>query len=720
MNFNSYIPSVDSNPDQSISSSRSSHSEETPLENSNETSSILVDSTVDPKRPNAKHVSRACLQCRQRHLKCDGKSPQCTRCEQANKECSYVKSNRGGSRKKGISTKQPKQQTPNVHLKLSLPCTDKGGVCPNGHNPSTCSYLEDKSFGKIPCQEKQIAVDVNVLNTPKFDIYSEKLDTESIVHNFYTSIHNSHPVLPPLAQIIPYLNIMGNPRELLLVMKLFGDGYTSSKYNSKINEIFQIATELQKLMNTQEKDIITIQTLILLGLICHISALHDLSTTLRKEAIELLIKLGINNLDIGEMTQDINGNVNKGEFEINLAYTSSKRARNLDINDVKECSRRCFWELFFLDIIIGSSDGVTLSKLTNIECFVKFPSIPEKFKFDYETRSYTSKLVDDSVRLNNSKKLTDEQYSKLTASLSNWELKFSNPDFYQIPFLLNNEGEVNEGIQQGLIMLNYAKIFTHRPLSFLWKNNVPKNFKLIEKKLNDESKELPNVDEKKLVSSRKIIETRKTIDAANLISKTLIDTNPLDILKRTPLNACSLAFACLVHLSAYIWSSTKVSSSQQDLKIYEEYIKLELSGIHQITNHWYLSSKILNYLTDNIKKLLPDLFEKLSEHFKFVFTKQESEETKNRTETSVTSTTVNTVIPVQSNTTLADENILGFQPFDSGFENFQGYGKDDQDTGCDWIDKNQIFLEFGKDDGLNFNFDLNGMNGLDEIIQRLS
>lgn len=646
-------------------------------------------------------------------MKCDGMAPKCTRCETAGKECSYVKSNRGGSRKKGVTTKIIRQKKNELShpLPYNLPCYSGDGTernCPNGHDKSTCSYLSDKTFDKLPCTDQQIAIDINEEDVITYDIFDQQFDVPKITENFYKHFHVAHPVLPPIGQFNQFFALVGAPKELLIVMRLIGDGYTTNKYNTRIQDVFQIAVKVQNYIKDNEQDVVTLQTMILLSFVCHISALHDLSTEIRRSAIDLLIKLGINNQDFNEVNQDINGNLNDSqEFEINMSYlSSSKRIRNLMMNDIKESARRCFWELFFLDIIIGSSDGVSLSRLTNMTCFIRFPSSPDRFQFDYETRAYTSKLVDDAIRLNNNHvSSNDDQYFELTALLSNWELKFSNPDFYKIPYLLNSKGEVNNGIQQGLIMLNYAKIFTHRPLSFLWKDNIPKNFKSIERKLVGAPNNASTETKSNLINSRKIIETRKTIDAANLITKTLIDTNPLNILQRTPLNACSLAFACLVHLSAYIWSSQSKNPSQQDLNIYEEYIKLELSGIYQITTHWYLSSKILHYLMENIKRLLPELYAKLDGFFKVLdMKKNQSEEFKNIDQ----QMSYNTVPEM-------DPSLL------IEFENF-GYGKDDQETGCDWIDKNQIFLEYdGQEYDFN-NFDMNfgGINGFDDLIRNLS
>lgn len=765
-------------------------------------------------RPNAKHVSRACLECRHRHLRCDGQFPKCGRCSQTDKECSYVKSNRGGSRKKGV--KKPKLSNAddsairdNLDIEIPpLPCATKNGDhneanCPNGHTKESCSFLNDGSLNKLPCSNKQKPkngdhnsnnnIDVEPFHkvpsssAPKF--MDQVFDNSSIINNYYTRFHGAHPLLPALDVIGRFLILSDEPQELLAVMKLIGDGYTSSKYSKNINQVFDIVIEINALIEKKPKDIITLQTLILLSLVCHISALHDLSTSLRKRCMELAVHLDVNNLDIERFNgeEDINGhtsakkgtNTNNSTFndltptgstdETNINFYNTKRVRNLEEETLKECARRCFWELFFLDIIIGCSDGKTVSSLTTLECFVNFPSTPNRFEFDYETRAYTSKLVDDSVRLNNiifSNMSIGQQYTKLSASLSNWELKFSNPDFYKLPYLVDGMGRVNNGVHQGLLMLNYAKIFTHRPLSFLWRPDIPKNLKCVEflndqlNKTDDNCQDLPTG--KDLIKSRKIIETRKTIDAANSLSKTLIDTNPIDILNRTPLSACSLAFAGLVHLSSYVWYSQVIQSkdhnlgsfNSNDLNIYEEYLKLELSGIYQISSHWYLSSKIANYLMESIKKLLPDLSEKLHSHFhndvNYSNVNSQKDEDEFDASQSINSTNIDNLSISNNSTSTPNDNsstpatdinrILSHEPSDTVLQfssipqpspstsqqqenelpwtNPEEPMSPQSDTGCNWIDKNQLDFEFNDYDFAEF--DLNTINAIDDMIKNVS
>jgi len=804
---------------------------------SDQSAQIPLD-TSKSNRPNAKHVSRACLECRKRHLRCDGQAPKCGRCTQAGKDCSYVKSNRGGSRKKGVKKAKIQKNDGGTSSKTTseidvemplLPCIKKEGDthenvnCPNGHDKQDCSFLNNGSLYSLPCQRK--SSEVSDMRTPSSITSSHHIGLENnnnnnnnktattikymdqvfnnstIIHNYYTRFHVSHPLLPSLEEIDNFLLLSDEPKELLAVMKLIGDGYTTTKYSKNINQVFDTVVEINNFIESKPKDLITLQTMILLSLVCHISALHDLSSSLRKRCKDLALHLDINNLDIEcyNGTVDINGhqlnkkaNANHNTIssyndltpgstdEININFYNTRRIRNLEEDILKECARRCFWEIFFLDIIIGCSDGKTVSALTSIECFVHFPSKPNRFEFDYETRSYTSKLVDDSVRLNNiifSNSSIGHQYTKLSASLSNWELKFSNPDFYKLPYLVDGMGRVNNGVHQGILMLNYAKIFTHRPLSFLWRPDIPKNLNCVEflndqlNKENDNCQDLPS--DKDLIKSRKIIETRKTIDAANSISKTLIDTNPLDILKRTPLSVCSLAFAGLVHLSSYLWYSQITQSKDQnlgsfnsnDLNIYEEYLKLELSGIYQVSSHWYLSSKIANYLMESLTKLLPDLAEKLHSHFhndvnysNVRAQKMEDEFDASRSidstnidnlsisnqSTSTPSTDINTILEHEPSnfTTAPNPNTNSNMNSSSNpnpnsianpFSDFQ-YNQQpsnelnwpnaeeplspQSDTGCNWIDKNQLDFEFNDYDFAEF--DLNTINAIDDMIKNVT
>ena len=52
--------------------------------------SIFMDSTSSSRNGRATRSSLACLPCRSRHLKCDGKRPHCARCSEVGKQCGYA------------------------------------------------------------------------------------------------------------------------------------------------------------------------------------------------------------------------------------------------------------------------------------------------------------------------------------------------------------------------------------------------------------------------------------------------------------------------------------------------------------------------------------------------------------------------------------------------------------------------------------------------------
>ncbi|ODV82985.1 hypothetical protein CANARDRAFT_30452 [[Candida] arabinofermentans NRRL YB-2248] len=336
--------------------------------------------------------------------------------------------------------------------------------------------------------------------------------------------------------------------------------------------------------------------------------------------------------------------------------SSSSRTHNISKDILDDAARRTLWEVYFFDTLSGTASGCSVSIISTIKMLTFYPTtIPAKI-FDYKSRAECCKLVNDSIKLNvaiQANKEVQHHLVHMKAAIGNWEMKIENPDAYNAPYLVNARGIVNEGVHQSIILVNYAKIFTHRPFSYLWRPDVSKNPQCInDNNSTDESNNCQNLD-KQVVDSRKIIETRKTIDSASSVIKLLLDTNPSKILERTPFYACSLAFSCLVHLSAYSWveSSLQVLAegnqdlsilrdniSDDELDIYTEYIKLELGGIFQISRHWALSSKLIQHIKDTLIKVSPKLYRKVQTSLpesnpQQVFIKQQQRQTPTATET---------------------------------------------------------------------------------------
>lgn len=604
-----------------------------------------------------KHVSRACLECRSRHMKCGGQEPKCERCTKYNRECQYVKSNRGGSRKKGVKIKK--------QVSSMLPCV-KNDMEQLAHDPNcTESCLDVNNFNKAPPCLKSHFQNINndddegvnfyptfnashdthsldiIFNPekalPSLDdcyispVLTKNLNIDAIIDTFYNNFYECHPFLPPREYIMEYLSSIPIATDLILAMKFVGDGQTTNMYAKDSETVNFLINSILDFVKQLGKDFVSLQTLLLLAMISHISSLHDLSVLLREALLTLTIELKMNHLDeavLPEMFMDVNGNIAEKRDNKSMLHQllNSRRVSNIPREILIDTVRRTFWEVYFFDTISGTASGQYKSRLAMIKCLVLFPDTTTMEEFDFKSRAEACKLVNDAISLNvaiQTKTNYDVHLAHMTAALGNWEMKLANPNHYNMPYIVDINGRVNEGLFESVVLLNYARIFTHRPFSFLWRSDVSKHPRCTDDAGIDDPCPEPTIP---YDDRRKVIETRRTIDSANSLIKTILDTNPAGILKRTPFIACGLAFSGLVHLSAYSWVDTNLNEqkssmtvslnnnksldiSYEELAIYSEYIKLEIGSILQISSHWSLSAKLVQHIVETLIKVSSPLWD---------------------------------------------------------------------------------------------------------------
>ncbi|KAK6463346.1 MADS box transcription factor [Scheffersomyces coipomensis] len=786
-----------------------------------------MDIESQTSKSNRKHASRACLECRKRHFKCDSVEPICGRCSKSNRDCIYVESHRGGSRKKGVSKKAQivitegppinsvdiedfpfMKNVKDLHLiqkkeshvrenkraisdedqetldqLFQLPCAKETSRC----NGSDCqakmavNLFKNRHSGPLSLQEKQlinklrkkIKLDHNIddldcifankeeikqqpesieelVSTLKIHTQSNfmdlsSIDAEDVIKKYYEKFHWSHPLLPPKNEIHQYINDSSIQFELIPIMKVVTDGYTKTIFSKNIDLISDRISQCIKVVNDNGfNDIISIQSLILISIIAHISSLHKLSKTIRHLCVILLRKLEVDNIDKPESTPQFQLDSPISD-KSRLPILQSSRLGALSGLSIADNARRCFWELHFFDVIIGSADGRTVTKMDALSTNINYPNIPDRESFDYKSRAEATKLVTEAVKLNIEvldKLPVEATLTRLKASVSNFAMKLENPKMFNAPSLVSSSGKINEGVHQAILLFNYAKIFVHRPFSFLWKINSPQNPKCEGDTSDEEGGNTPTQSE---LDSRAVIETRKTIEAAISIVQALIDTDATKVLERTPLFACALALAALVFISAYIWVENSLKGNEetlkkhltsQDLDTYSEYITLSLSAIYPISNHWILSGKLARHIRESLVSIRPELYSKLKENLPHIEIKIEQElikpsppvrhvtakqkieevvgaaipsdgsikssvssfspESFPKGDLSLTNSSELTSVAPDSDGVIADRkgSILEYSSFfQNSFEtqfdpmNYTGQLSPVSDTGCDWIDK---------------------------------
>ncbi|KAH3662359.1 hypothetical protein OGAPHI_005611 [Ogataea philodendri] len=538
------------------------------------------------------------------------------------------------------------------------------------------------------------------------------LDLDSIVQNYYGQFHNCHPFMPQKHEIWDYLDSIPHKYDLLLAMKLMGDGQTKTVYARDVETVNYLVNSILSYSRQVGKDLVSLQALLLAAMAAHISSLHDVSQSLRQCVVSLALEMELNLVDqaqVPDIFMDVNGFVTTRTKNTPKTVDTvdklllSPRTSQVPREILENTARRTLWELYFFDTLSGTASGQATSDLAIKKILTLYPKDIPQSVFDFKSRAECCKLVNDSIKLNVA--IQDNQhYQKhlqhLKAAIGNWDLRIDDPDAYHSPYLVNSSGFVNEGVQQAVILVNYSKIFMHRPFSYLWRPDVSKHPDLSDGSKTKDAKS----PEKQEADSRKIIETRRTIDSASSVVKLLLDTNPTKILDRTPFFACSLAFSCLVHLSAYSWvessltvlddSSSELSSlrdsiSSEELETYTEYIKLELGGIFQISRHWALSAKLVQHIKETLKKVSPKLFAKVqasipeSQNYVEVDSSEPSLDKMSTSTESSFPTAPSYDLPVTE---------IDFNEYEPDIVGMS-LDPQDSDTGCDWVDRNVFEFE---------------------------
>lgn len=574
------------------------------------------------------------------------------------------------------------------------------------------SMANNKSLGGIvSLEDEHLSISIGDFTNLQ-DI--SLLDTDAILAGYYELFHNAHPFLPPRDEIELYLADESMRREFLMIMKIVADGRSSTIYSSDLQLISDRLLQcVHEVRNNNHHDIVSIQVLLLISLVAHISSLHIFSRKLRLYCFKLVVDLDLNNLD--KRPDPVPTSMNSPASSVGSALSPranaiiSSRLSMIDPALLRDNTRRTFWEFHFLDVIVGSADGQTLSSFDSMPINIEYPSRPDPQKFYYKGRAKSAMLVTDAVKMNIAMigKLPFKSIrSKLRTALSSFEMTLESPHMFNAPYLVGTNGTINEAVHQSILLYNYAKVFAYRPFSFLWNKSTPQTPQCGAKSL--EAVDLPAQSTQ--ADNLAMVATRKTIEAANAIANLLINTNSSQVIYRTPVFACALALSSLVHISAYVWTegllkkpsllSQPLQVSQEDLDLYAEFIKLSLSALYPISTHWILSGRLAKHIRDSLKTLRPQLYGEMKEFLPHVSGPPSVSKFPPLASGHGSFSRDDNLLPPRIPHTLSTPSTgqSGFQPtyIDSSImgtsDSLFSTGSDTphspvSDTGCDWVDK---------------------------------
>lgn len=432
---------------------------------------ILVPGSAKPAGPSL----LACLLCRHKHLKCDGKTPICGRCLLTGSECQYTKSRRGykgPSKKRRAEPYSPDQlvtdPTPGmVEVPIDWSLQGNFNYAPTTMPPPS-SGSASPIFNGLPSSSMTTTTTTTTTNTPPArpvpGPMAGPMTPESassvggdgyLLDIYYTYFHSAHPVLPPLrllyrgTQCPPYLE---------QVMKFIGAHFTPAASPETYRPA--VIAGVQDQLPSIEK----VQAMLLLAIVLHSRNEREEAKECLNVAIDLAFELGLDQATFAETAS--NGDPIRAE-----------------------CLRRTWWELFIVEGLLTAlgvqqvyrtnlvppevplpceeriyQDGLTPPTPSTIAQFDERVFADDERDFSsYSYRIEAIRILGRVVATQNMVEGQQDHVEAIDARITSWFLHLPESKAE----LMRPDGSVDEIMFQATMIVNGASIYLNFPRSDL-------------------------------------------------------------------------------------------------------------------------------------------------------------------------------------------------------------------------------------------------------------
>ncbi|KAK1849866.1 C6 transcription factor [Colletotrichum chrysophilum] len=433
-----------------------------------------MDSTNTPTRQTrgGTRSSLACLPCRSKHLKCDGKRPQCSRCIEFEKQCDFAPSRRGGLDRAALAERRKR-------LAAEVPESDS-----NGTSTPRSEQLGQHQSGGVPTQVQgwELLDDFNLLDGATLGNESAQsisrssphshagdIETDPLIKSYYKSFHNLHPFLLPRAAFLRLVKdppSMLNFGPLIAVMRLIGNIYVTQEWSISLKDQAE-----EGLLQLSPDNPVLVQYLLLYSIALFWSNFKDEAKHHMDCATEVAERLGMHK-------SDFSGQYNAGEPVL------------------EESWRRTWWMLFIIDAYYAGTLGTMNFRVGNIEATVELPCEereyeseaipPPKTLEDFDSREFSPETVTFSsfaylisavrcaaLAISTVPKVASKEDSaqvihSADSTIDGWSLLLPK----ERRNVMSKTGQIDELMFQANLLIGVASIGLHRPLSDLRFNPV--------------------------------------------------------------------------------------------------------------------------------------------------------------------------------------------------------------------------------------------------------
>lgn len=303
--------------------------------------------------------SGACLVCRQRHLKCDGKRP-CKRCIDSDSDCVFVPSRRG-------QRSQPRSSSQCI----ATPGADTPPPPPGSAKRSH----HEAGFPSFDCRKKSLFRSLTPPPPPSRSLIAWNKPPsrpasagprspshpphpaaafERCLSSYYRNFHPSHPLVLPQTR----LRLLAKDdalQPLLAVMHWVGSKYTAPETEQRpLLDMARIAVDEAERRSANG---FTVQAMVVLLIALDGAGYPQQAVDLLTRAKRMLLSLGMNFCQ--------------------FIIESETRSRVLD-----ESWRRTWWELYVLDGMFAGAHRATTFSLFDVLTDVGLPCEEEEYETD--------------------------------------------------------------------------------------------------------------------------------------------------------------------------------------------------------------------------------------------------------------------------------------------------------------------------------------------------
>ncbi|KAL3485198.1 hypothetical protein BJX62DRAFT_247773 [Aspergillus germanicus] len=439
----------------------------------------------------------ACLNCREKHLKCDGDQNGCARCMSLSQPCYFVPS-RWGRKTRPDPLPSIQVDAKGVGSPFAVP------------NVNMLSTFDIEEFAQSHLN----------LVTPSAH---QQHPNSHLISLYYSHFHESHPFLPPMPAFLQTTP----PRYLLEVIELIGSQYLPSHISQDMTGL------LMSSIDEADLSVEKVQAYLLLSISSHGRQEPKNARLCITKAIHSCLELGLH----------------RREFSDVICLEYPVRAESV---------RRTWWEVFVIDTILAAVqvDGSLQFKM-NESPEVPLPceqveyadgrvdwSQPtlgdlEKELLPHDNGVFSSLAyrIEATAVLRKSLLMTETPPSQyeldlLDASIAAW--------FHRIPTskrsIIGNSGEVDQILFQAHMLMHCASIYLHYPKSYLLAF-LPSARETFCSHLPDPTTSSVNPQ----------IHTAKVVNGAVGLSK--LAMFPTSVINYSPFVACTLVLSSVIQLA---------------------------------------------------------------------------------------------------------------------------------------------------------------------------